>query len=115
MIQITRHFCEEKPTEFSVSIDDNGILLSAEWRKDIVEVTRAAEDMATESDNGETGWAAICRYVLRNTTATSESITSALADCYGAYDEGFMDYLTRAQAFAAEASIKAQYPYPEAN
>ena len=115
MIQITRHF-DEKPTEFSASIDENGILLSAEWRKEISEATRAAEYAGeTEAPNGteKTGWTAICRYVLCNTPATAEAITSALADCYGAYDDGFMDYLTRAQAFAAVAAINAQYPYPE--
>lgn len=115
MIQITRHF-DEKPTEFSASIDENGTLLSAEWRKEIAEATGASEDTGeteTPIDTELTGRTALCRYVLRNTPATAEAITSALADCYGAYDDGFMDYLTRAQAFAAVAAVKAQYPYPD--
>ena len=90
MTPTERHF-DTRPDEFEVSIDGEGTLLSAEWRKNIEEKEDGTFD-------------ARCCYVPLFAPATRESVANALVGiffkCQDEDKGSVIEFYTRAQAFA---------------
>lgn len=90
MTPTTRHF-DTRPAEFDTSIDDDNTLLSAEWRKDIIE-------------NEDGSFDAVCWYTPQFVAATKASVTNALVGIYMKCTDSekgdMMQFYMRAQAYA---------------
>ncbi len=90
MTPTTRHF-NVRPDEFDAAVDADGTLLSAEWRKEVVE-------------NEDGSFDAVCWYAPQFVAASRASVAGALFGVYMKCDDAdkpdMMQFYARAQAYA---------------